>query len=88
MPPSKSNEALKALAGEGRAEAAPQAPAAAPKPVKKYTKIMLYTHPKVARKIKEIAFTEERKANEVILDALDLYFATNGHTGLKHVMEN
>ena len=48
---------------------------------------MLYTHPKVARKIKEIAFTDDKKANDVILEAIDLYFAKVGHTSIKHVIE-
>ena len=60
----------------------------AAKPAKKVAKIMIYTHPKVARKIKELAFTTERKANDVILEALDLYFAKKGLTGIKNVIEN
>jgi hypothetical protein len=60
----------------------------AARPAKKVAKIMVYTHPKVARKIKEIAFTTERKANDVILEALDLYFAKKGLTGIKNVIEN
>lgn len=59
-----------------------------PDAVKKYAKIMLYTHPKVARRIKQIALDTDRKANDVILDALDMYFAKHGHTGIKHVIES
>ena len=40
---------------------------------------------KGARKFKEIAFTEERKANDVYLEALDLYLAKHGHGGVKAV---
>ena len=58
------------------------------KPAKRVAKIMVYTHPKVARKIKEIAFTTERKANDVILEALDLYFAKKGLIGIKNVIED
>lgn len=54
---------------------------------KRHSKVMVYLHPKVARKFKEIAFVEERKANEVYLDALDLYLRQQGHGGLKDVIE-
>lgn len=94
MPPAKRNAALDAIKGEAPADARQDAaaaatpiPANAPKPVPKYAKVMLYTHPKVARKLKEIAFVESRKANDVILEAIDLYFAKAGHTGIKHVIE-
>ena len=94
MPPAKRNAALDAMMGEAPAapppvaEPAPAPVATPPKPTKKYAKMMLYTHPKVARKIKEIAFTDDKKANDVILEALDLYFAKVGHTGIKHVIEH
>ena len=42
---------------------------------------------KVARKFREIAFTEDRKANEVYLEALDLYLTKQGHGGIKGVVE-
>lgn len=94
MPP-KRNAALDAIMGEApteaREDAAPAPTPAAvppPKPVSKYAKVMLYTHPKVARKLKEIAFIEQRKANDVLLEAIDLYFAKAGHTGIKHVIEH
>ena len=92
MPPAKRNAALDAIQGETPPasetpevlEPTVEAPS---KPTKKYAKVMLYTHPKVARKLKEIALVESKKANDVILEALDLYFAKAGHTGIKHVIE-
>lgn len=62
--------------------------ARAARPAKNSAKMMLYTHPKVARKIKQIALDNDRRANDVILDALDLYFAKHGHTGIRHVIED
>jgi hypothetical protein len=62
-----------------------EAPAPA-KPAKDVAKVMLYLHPKVARKFKEIAFTEDRKAHDVYLDALDAYLTAQGHGGLKGVI--
>ncbi|WP_156312210.1 hypothetical protein [Methylobacterium platani] len=55
------------------------------KPAKDIAKVMLYLHPKVARKFKEIAFTEDRKAHDVYLDALDAYLKQQGHGGLESV---
>ena len=52
---------------------------------KTVAKVVVYMPPKVARKFKEIAFTEERKANDVYLDALDLYLKKHGHGGIKDV---
>ena len=49
-------------------------------------RVMLYLHPKVARKFKEMGFVENRKAHDVYLDALDLYLAQQGHGGLKGVI--
>lgn len=93
MTPPKRNAALEALVG-GAAKAA-EAPARAvvepvevpapAKPAKDVAKVMLYLHPKVARKFKEIAFTEDRKAHDVYLDALDAYLTAQGHGGLKGV---
>jgi hypothetical protein len=88
--PSKRNAALSAI---GAAPAtAPEAaevvtPLRPPKPSKSVAKVMVYMPAKVARKFKEIAFTEERKANDVYLDALDLYLQNQGHGGLKTVAE-
>jgi len=55
------------------------------KPSKTVAKVVVYMPPKVARKFKEIAFTEDRKANDVYLEALDLYLTQQGHGGLKGV---
>jgi hypothetical protein len=100
---SKRNAALEALKAGGRAPeaAAPAAnvvpiapdtpaPKAAPapeKPAKAQAKVMLYLHPKVARKFKEMAFVENRKAHDIYLEALDLYLTQQGHGGLKGVIE-
>ena len=64
----------------------PEPPAAAAKPARAVAKVMVYTHPKVARKFKELAFLSDRKTNDVILDALDLYLERNGHGGIKGVI--
>jgi hypothetical protein len=67
-------------------EAVPdKAPESKVRPSKAVTKVMVYMPSKVARKFKEIAFTEERKANDVYLEALDLYLAKHGHGGVKAV---
>ncbi|RTL25622.1 MAG: hypothetical protein EKK49_19695 [Rhodocyclaceae bacterium] len=92
MAPPKRNAALEALGGVPKAIEAPvplaaepeEAPAPA-KPAKDVAKVMLYLHPKVARKFKEIAFTEDRKAHDVYLEALDAYLTAQGHGGLKGV---
>jgi hypothetical protein len=90
---SKRNAALEALVGPAPKPAAPRlvetdAVVAAPvKPPKGVSKVMLYVHPKVARKFKEIAFTEDRKANDVYLDALDAFLTQQGHGGIKGVTE-
>lgn len=62
-------------------------PVALTKPPKDVAKVMLYLHPKVAKKFKEVAFTEDRKAHDVYLEALDLYLTQQGHGGLKGVTE-
>ncbi|TXN54060.1 hypothetical protein [Methylobacterium sp. WL2] len=93
MAPPKRNAALEALvtgtpkAAEAPAQAVSEpAEALAPaKAAKDVAKVMLYLHPKVARKFKEIAFTEDRKAHDVYLDALDAYLTAQGHGGLKGV---
>jgi hypothetical protein len=90
MAPPKRNAALEALGGAPKVVEMPavaepvEAPAPA-KPAKDVAKVMLYLHPKVARKFKEIAFTEDRKAHDVYLDALDAYLTAQGHGGLKGV---
>ena len=88
----KRNAALEALkATRGPATSAPMtqnvAPEIAAKPLRKVSKVMLYLPPKVARKFKEIAFTEDRKAHDVYLSAIDLYLRSQGHGGLKEVSE-
>lgn len=92
MAPPKRNAALEALGGVPKPAEMPAAAVAVPaeitapaKPAKDVTKVMLYLHPKVARKFKEIAFTEDRKAHDVYLDALDAYLTAQGHGGLKGV---
>lgn len=88
---SKRNAALEALKAHPRAASptpiAEGPAAAAAKPPKRVAKVMLYLPPKVARKIKEIAFTEDRKANDVYLAAVDLYLRSEGHGGVKEVSE-
>jgi hypothetical protein len=95
----KRNAALEALLGAGYAPAPETPPAAlaedasavvAMRPVKAakgVAKVMVYMPAKVARKFREIAFTEERKANDVYLEALDLYLTRQGHGGIKGVTE-
>jgi hypothetical protein len=96
----KRNAALEALLGAGF-QPAPEAPPARPgeqvgetvvtmrpvKAAKGVAKVMVYMPGKVARKFREIAFTEERKANDVYLEALDLYLTKQGHGGIKGVTE-
>lgn len=86
---SKRNAALEALkaAAPHEATSAPLTQDTFAKPPKKVAKVMLYLPPKVARKIKEIAFTEDRKANDIYLAALDLYLRNQGHGGVKDVSE-
>ena len=87
----KRNAALEALGGTPRIAEAPAPveafpePAAPAKPARNVAKVMLYLPPKVARKFKEIAFTEDRKAHDVYLDALDAYLTQQGHGGIKGV---
>ena len=85
---SKRNAALEALGAAPR-QSEPdhqtEAPPSPAKPSKAVSKVMVYMPAKVARKFKEIAFTEERKANDVYLDALDLYLKKHGHGGIKDV---
>jgi len=71
-----------ATAGEGAENAVTLKPA---KPGKAVAKVMIYMPPKVARKFKEIAFTEDRKANDVSLEALALSLTQQGHGALKGV---
>jgi hypothetical protein len=84
---SKRNAALEALGAVPMPLAPVPVVAEEPavKPAKRYAKVMVYCHPKVARKFKEIAFTEDRKANDVYLEALDLYLTRAGHGGIDGV---
>jgi hypothetical protein len=68
-------------------EAPRQVMAPVPKPSKALSKVLIYMPAKIARKFKEIAFTEDRKANDVYLNALDLYLKQQGHGGTKGVKE-
>jgi hypothetical protein len=89
--PSKRNAALSAIGAAPRTASEPTVDTVTtlrpPKPSKGVAKVMVYMPAKVARKFKEMAFTEERKANDVYLDALDLYLRQQGHGGLKAVAE-
>lgn len=85
---SKRNAALEAIGATARQVKSPAVsqPSAPPvKPAKVAAKVMVYMPAKVARKFKEIAFHEDRKANDVYLDALDLYLEKQGHGGIKGV---
>ncbi len=88
----KRNAALEALGAAPRKAPIhleePASPPAEPvKQAKTVAKVMVYMPAKVARKFKEIAFTEDRKANDVYLEALDLYLQQQGHGGIKGVIE-
>ena len=90
----KRNAALEALGAAPRKApvhleepAAPEGDPAPQKSAKTVAKVMVYMPAKVARKFKEIAFTEDRKANDVYLEALDLYLQQQGHGGIKGVTE-
>lgn len=88
---SKRNAALEAIGQAPASEPRVVQLTPEPAPVVRQAKaddvarVMLYLHPKVARKFKEIAFVENRKAHDVYLDALDLYLTQQGHGGLKGV---
>ena len=68
------------------AEAAPAKPAkASAGTADNQTRVMVYLPPKVARKFKEMAFFENRKANDLYLEAVDAYLTKQGHGGIKGV---
>lgn len=70
------------------AEAAPAKPAkASAGSADNQTRVMVYLPPKVARKFKEMAFFESRKANDLYLEAVDAYLTKQGHGGIKGVTE-
>ena len=50
-------------------------------------KVMLYVHPDVAFKFKEMALHERRKANDLYLEAIDQYLIAKGLGGLKGVVK-
>jgi len=97
---SKGNAALDALLGAGFESAMDARPPAEDttetvvnirtrrgKQARGVRRVTVYMPAKVARKFREIAFTEERKANDVYLEALDLYLTKQGHGGIKGVTE-
>lgn len=47
-----------------------------------YKRVMLYLPPKAKKKMQEIAFTTDRKAHDIYLDALREYLERSGHPGL------
>jgi hypothetical protein len=84
----KRNDALAALAFRREPIAAdPQPTPEPPKPQRKTVanssaRVMLYLQPEVKRKIREIAFHEERKEHDIYLEALRDYLEKHGHRGL------
>ena len=87
--PSKRNAALSAIGAAPSSAPDPSEtvpPLKPPQHAKSVAKVMVYMPAKVARKFKEMAFTEDRKANDVYLDALDLYLRQQGHGGIKAVV--
>lgn len=48
-------------------------------------RVMLYLHPKVAKKVKEIALHEDCKAHDIYLKALDSYLKAKGFGGLADI---
>lgn len=68
---------------EGLAEVATSAPSA--RSDKPYSKVMLYVHPRVAKKIKEIALHHDCKANDIYLKAIDRYLEAEGYGGIRDV---
>ncbi|TXN78602.1 hypothetical protein [Methylobacterium sp. WL8] len=67
-------------------EAAPTKPAkASAGTADNQTRVMIYLPAKVARKFKEMAFFEDRKANDLYLEAVDAYLTKQGHGGIKGV---
>jgi hypothetical protein len=83
----KRNAALEALGSVAPALAPIVEPEPLPpvKATKAVAKVMVYMPAKVARKFKEMAFIEDRKANDIYLEALDLYLTKQGHGGIDGV---
>ena len=89
--PAKRNAALDAI---GAKQPAPQPTASvvvfnppAPEKDKDCARVTLYLPPKVARKFKEIAFTEDCKTHDVYLRALSAYLKSQGHGNLAKLIE-
>jgi hypothetical protein len=94
----KRNDALKALGATApiTATEAPAPPTQAQpthvvaiKPLaedkNEVARVMLYLPPKVAKKVKEIALHQDRKAHDIYLDALDTYLKAKGFGGLTDI---
>jgi hypothetical protein len=70
-----------------RESSAPVVEAPSPKPERQTVansaaRVMLYLPPKAKRKIKEIAFYEDRKEHDVYVEAVRDYLEKRGHHGL------
>jgi hypothetical protein len=72
-----------ARAPEDRAKVVTLARPKADKP--DVARVMLYLHPKVVRKVKEIALHEDCKAHDIYLKALDAYLRERGFGGLTDI---
>jgi hypothetical protein len=87
------NAALEALGFQPAILSVPEAaPAAQVVPLKAVqddradvARVMLYLHPKVAKKVKEIALHEDCKAHSIYLAALDEYLRGRGYGGLTDI---
>jgi hypothetical protein len=86
---SKRNEALAALGTPQpeRLSVVEPAPPPKPKPERKTVansaaRVMLYLPPKAKRKVREIAFYEDRKEHDIYVEALREYLERHGHSGL------
>jgi hypothetical protein len=44
-----------------------------------YVKNTLYLHPKVQKRLRALAFHEEKKVHDLLIEALDKLFADRGH---------
>ena len=94
MAKANKNAALEAL-GFAPAKATEEPPATLPArvvPLKapqddkaEVARVMLYLHPKVAKKVKEIALHEDCKAHDIYLKALDAYLKAKGFGGLTDI---
>lgn len=62
--------------------AAEDVPAPAGKP---YKRVGLYLDPTVKREVETIAFTHERKAHDLYLEAIDLLFKKYGRPSIKQL---